>query len=142
VVLEHEQLLTGILRGEWGFTGFVLTDWYGVASTVGSQTAGVDLEMPGRDGPTCRPGRRRGPRRRGPVALESRWEGCWRSTSGSTSRRERPPDRRGPEAGRRATVARSAAVASIVLLKNDGILPLSADTGRLALVGPTPTRPS
>ena len=44
---EDRELLTDILRGEWGFEGFVLTDWYGVASTVGSNAAGVDLEMPG-----------------------------------------------------------------------------------------------
>jgi beta-glucosidase-like glycosyl hydrolase len=51
---EHRELLTDILRGEWGFDGFILTDWYGVASTVGSNAAGVDLEMPG-------PGRAYGP---------------------------------------------------------------------------------
>jgi beta-glucosidase len=135
---EHEQLLTGILRGEWGFTGFVLTDWYGVASTVGSQTAGVDLEMPG-------PGRAYGAAladavRTGTVALSALDEQVGRLLSvyerlglldGEAT--NRPPR---PEPARRATVARSAAVASIVLLKNNGILPLSVETGRVAMVGP------
>ncbi|HEY3670342.1 MAG TPA: glycoside hydrolase family 3 C-terminal domain-containing protein [Acidimicrobiia bacterium] len=44
---EHRQLITGILRGEWGYEGFVLTDWMSAGSTVGSSAAGLDLEMPG-----------------------------------------------------------------------------------------------
>ncbi len=30
---EHHQLITEILRGEWGFEGFVLTDWLSAGST-------------------------------------------------------------------------------------------------------------
>jgi len=44
---EHHQLITEILRGEWGFEGFVLTDWLSAGSTAGSSSAGLDLEMPG-----------------------------------------------------------------------------------------------
>ncbi len=44
---EHHQLITEILRGEWGYEGFVLTDWLSAGSTVGSSAAGLDLEMPG-----------------------------------------------------------------------------------------------
>ena len=44
---EHHQLITEILRDEWGFEGFVLTDWLSAGSTVGSSAAGLDLEMPG-----------------------------------------------------------------------------------------------
>ena len=44
---EHVELLAEILRGEWGFEGFVVTDWFSAGSTDGSATAGVDLEMPG-----------------------------------------------------------------------------------------------
>ena len=38
---EHVELLAGILRGEWGFEGFVVTDWFGAGSTVGSSAAGA-----------------------------------------------------------------------------------------------------
>jgi len=44
---EDERLLTRILREEWGFGGFVVSDWYAAGSTNGSAVAGLDLEMPG-----------------------------------------------------------------------------------------------
>lgn len=43
---EHPQLLTSILRKEWGFTGAVLSDWGAVNDPVLSIKAGLDLEMP------------------------------------------------------------------------------------------------
>ncbi len=44
---ENEQLLTTILRKQWGFPGMVISDWGGVHSTVGAVTAGMNVEMPG-----------------------------------------------------------------------------------------------
>ena len=44
---EHEPLLDGVLRREWGFDGAVVSDWFGTKSTVASALAGLDLEMPG-----------------------------------------------------------------------------------------------
>ncbi|HSN83034.1 MAG TPA: glycoside hydrolase family 3 C-terminal domain-containing protein [Polyangiales bacterium] len=44
---ENEQLLREILKGDWGFDGFVLSDWiFGTRSTLGSALNGLDLEMP------------------------------------------------------------------------------------------------
>jgi beta-glucosidase len=44
---ENAHLLRDILKGEWGFRGFVESDWFlGVYSTVPSALAGLDLEMP------------------------------------------------------------------------------------------------
>jgi len=44
---ENEELLTGILREEWGFEGFVISDWiFGLRDGVRSVTAGLDVEMP------------------------------------------------------------------------------------------------
>jgi len=44
---HNNRLLTTILRDEWGFDGFVVSDWYGVHDTVGAATGGLNLEMPG-----------------------------------------------------------------------------------------------
>lgn len=44
---ENEQLLKQILKADWGFDGFVLSDWiFGTHSTLGSALNGLDLEMP------------------------------------------------------------------------------------------------
>jgi beta-glucosidase len=44
---ENEHLIRDILKGEWGFDGFVLSDWiFGTQSTLGSALNGLDIEMP------------------------------------------------------------------------------------------------
>ena len=46
---ENPHLLTDILKRDWGFRGFVVSDWFANHSTVESANAGLDLEMPGGD---------------------------------------------------------------------------------------------
>ena len=43
---ENRGLLTEILRDEWGFDGFVVSDWFGVHHTVEAANAGLNIEMP------------------------------------------------------------------------------------------------
>ena len=47
---EHKEALTDILRGEWGFDGFVVSDWGAVNNRVPDLEAGLDLEMPASGG--------------------------------------------------------------------------------------------
>lgn len=44
---ENEHLLNTILRQQWGFPGMVISDWGGVHSTVDAVTSGMNVEMPG-----------------------------------------------------------------------------------------------
>ena len=141
---EDEALLAGILRGEWGFEGFVVSDWFALGSTTGSPRAGLDLEMPG-------PGRVYGPAladavRAGDVdeALARRPGrcGCWACSTASArstttpTRPERSEDR--PE---HRALAREAAAESFVLLRNEGVLPLDPGAlGSLAVLGPNADR--
>ncbi|MEV0734922.1 glycoside hydrolase family 3 C-terminal domain-containing protein [Streptomyces sp. NPDC050549] len=44
---EHRLLVNEILRGEWGFDGFNVSDWTAARSTVGAIEGGLDVAMPG-----------------------------------------------------------------------------------------------
>jgi beta-glucosidase len=43
---ENEPLMSGILKNEWGFRGFGVSDWAATHSSADSANAGLDLEMP------------------------------------------------------------------------------------------------
>ncbi len=47
---ENRRLLTDILRGEWGFDGYVMSDWGAVSDRVKGVHAGLELEMPASGG--------------------------------------------------------------------------------------------
>lgn len=131
---EHPELLTTILRGEWGWDGVVISDWFATRSTAASAIAGLDLEMPG---PALHWGEKlvaavgRGEVDRSVLqAKRDRLRLLAERTGSAPS-----PDGPGGSAGAVA-VAREAAAAAMVLLKNDGgVLPLAAGA-RIAVVGP------
>ena len=47
---QNHWLLTELLRDEWGFDGYVMSDWGAVSDRVKGVAAGMDLEMPGSGG--------------------------------------------------------------------------------------------
>jgi beta-glucosidase len=44
---EHSALVNGVLRGEWGFDGVLVSDWLAARSTTGAIRGGLDIAMPG-----------------------------------------------------------------------------------------------
>jgi beta-glucosidase len=48
---EHDELINGIVKGEWGFDGLMMSDWLATQSTIESANGGLDLVMPGPDTP-------------------------------------------------------------------------------------------
>ena len=48
---EHSLLINDVLKGEWGFDGVVVSDWYAARDLEGAARGGLDLVMPGPGGP-------------------------------------------------------------------------------------------
>ena len=130
---EHAMLLDGVLRGEWGFDGLVMSDWYGTHSTAPAATRGLDLEMPG-------PPQWFGPAlaavRAGEVAEAVVDAKVWKvlTLAERTGLFDREPnDEQSIDRPEHRALARDAAVGSIVLLKNDpALLPLEPTSGTCA----------
>jgi beta-glucosidase len=136
---EHPWLLTELLKNEWGFDGFVISDWYGTHSTVPAANAGLDVEMPG---PPQHFGAKLAAAVRDGDVDEKVLDDKVRRVLGILQRAgalggsvERQPEEYVDDPQDRA-VARAAAVASFVLLKNDdALLPLEG-VRTLAVIGP------
>ncbi len=43
---EDKELITDLLRGKWGFEGYVMSDWNAISDRVAAYKAGTDVEMP------------------------------------------------------------------------------------------------
>ncbi|MER5391975.1 glycoside hydrolase family 3 C-terminal domain-containing protein [Saccharopolyspora sp. NPDC002686] len=44
---EHSRLQNEVLRGEWGFDGYIVSDWFAARDTAGAIRGGLDVAMPG-----------------------------------------------------------------------------------------------
>ena len=138
---EHDELFA-ILRDEWGFEGFVLSDWYAATSTE-SARAGLDLEMPG---PARAFGAALADAVRAGELDESLLDGQVRRLLSVFDRLGALGDV-GDEAATSVdlpedrALAREAAASAIVLLQNDGALPIDpAVVQRVAVIGPNADR--
>lgn len=135
---EHKTLLGNLLKDEWGFTGLVMSDWFGSHSTVPTVEAGLDLEMPG-------PTRDRGDKlvaavRAGEIPTEKVRDAARRvlrliERVGGFEVPDIPAEQAIDKPTHRALIRRAGAEA-IVLLKNDGILPLDLNGRTIAAIGP------
>ncbi|MET9365010.1 glycoside hydrolase family 3 C-terminal domain-containing protein [Streptomyces sp. NPDC006632] len=121
-------LLDGVLRGEWGFDGVVVSDWGAVRAMRPAAHAGLDLVMPGPEGVWGEALVRAV--EAGDVAPEAVNEKVrhllrqshWLGELGAP----RPRPRVSPRPDRVRAMLRRAAAAGTVLLANKGVLPLNA----------------
>jgi beta-glucosidase len=140
---QNQQLVTEILRDEWGFPGFVISDWiFGIRDAGPSLSAGLDVEMPYRM-----------IRAEGLVAALAAGEARWSEVDAAVTRvvatllrfhdvLARPsPDAGVLACAEHRELAREAAGKAIVLLRNEPVdgaplLPLEPDhLHRVAVVG-------
>lgn len=131
---ENPWLLTRVLRDEWGFDGLVVSDWGAVNDRVDALVAGLDLEMPSSGGVTDAQ----------LVAAVS--DGSLDESVLDTAAERviglvrRVVDNADADAtydqDAHHALAREVAARSVVLLKNDGVLPLAPASGRrIAVIG-------
>lgn len=136
---EHPYLINTVLKGDWGFAGFVMSDWGATHSTEHSAWAGLDRQSGSQLDTAHFYGE---PLRRavesGRVAMSRLDDMAARvlTALGSVGALEQ---RRQPEAvslKAHGEIAREVAQRSIVLLRNEGsVLPLSDTGGRIVVVG-------
>ncbi len=128
---ENEWLLTQLLRQEWGFEGFVVSDWGAVHDRVVSLAAGLDLEMPG---PRARRTRALiDAVQNGELEVAVLDEAARRIVRVVAAAQQTPKGGDFDVEGHHA-LARRIAAESMVLLKNDGALPLQSPQ-RIAVIG-------
>ena len=128
---EHKWLLTDVLRLDWGFTGVVMTDWGAMHDRVASLKAGLDLEMPG-DTAICRRWILDGIRD-GSLSMNDLDAAC-RNILNWISKYVKPADPMPVDWDAHHALSAEIAADCAVLLKNDGILPLSG-TKKLHIAG-------
>jgi beta-glucosidase len=135
---EYDHSLLEILKGEWNYKGIVMSDWFGTYDE-GVPAGGLDIEMPG----------------------PARWmasEVVKKSLENGSLTEERLNDKvrrllgvlekaglfehpelqpeKGEDRPEHRLIIREAAQEAIVLLKNNGILPLTNTTKTIAMIGP------
>ena len=134
---ESPELLTTILRDEWGYKGMVMTDWFGGTNTKAQMIAGNDMLQPGRpsqytdlvelmtSGEIDMQVIDRNVKRILELILQSpKFKGYEYSNK--------------PDLKAHADVTRQSATEGMVLLKNDAnTLPLAADVKKVAVFGNT-----
>ncbi|MEM2368368.1 MAG: beta-glucosidase [Candidatus Bathyarchaeia archaeon] len=138
---QNKWLLTKVLREEWGFEGFVMTDWFAGDDPVEQMEAGNDMIMPGK-------AYQINPKRRDEIEeiisavkegrlseeiLDRNVKNILKVLINSPSFRGYKYSNR-PDLDAHARVAYEAGAEGVVLLKNDGVLPIGFEE-RIALFG-------
>ena len=141
---DSVEMIDVVLRGEWGFDGLVMSDWFGLHSTAEGVVAGLDLEMPG---PTLH---------RGQQLVDAVAEGKVPAADvrraavnvltamrrlGAFDDGEPGPELTRDVPGDRALVRRAGAEGMVLLRNEQAVLPLPVgDLRRVAVIGPNAAR--
>ncbi|MEV3861336.1 glycoside hydrolase family 3 C-terminal domain-containing protein [Streptomyces sp. NPDC050095] len=133
---EHRYLVNEVLRGEWGFDGFNVSDWMAARSTVGDIKGGLDVAMPGPQtvyGPALAAAVRAG------EVEESEVDDAVRNVLRLAARvgileGAEPVVTEVPGEIDGESLAREIARRAFVLVRNSGVLPLRPDA-KVALIG-------
>ncbi|HMD87851.1 MAG TPA: glycoside hydrolase family 3 C-terminal domain-containing protein [Anaerolineaceae bacterium] len=128
---ENYRLLTEILKNEWGFEGLVVSDWGAVHDRVAALKGGLDLEMPG-------------PQKHRVKALvkavrngkldEAILDESVRRILNIVYKAKQTPKNGSFDVEAHHELAHKVAAESMVLLKNNGLLPLKRQK-RIAVIG-------
>jgi beta-glucosidase len=132
---EHQDLLRGVLKNDWGYRGFVVSDFSSCHDTVRCATGGLDLELPNgaHYGDPLKAAVQSG---QVPMATVDEHVHRILTTMFRFGLFDRTETTRPIDARRDGAVSRAAAEAGTVLLKNSGgVLPLRKDK-KVALIGP------
>ncbi len=128
---EHHELLVDILRDEWDFEGLVVSDWGAVRDRVASLKGGLDLEMPGPQDHRVK------------AVIEAVRSGDLDESIVDEAvghilpivfKAQETPKGGTFDAEAHHVLARRIAAEGMVLLKNDGLLPLK-EPQRIAVIG-------
>ena len=129
---ENRELLTKVLRDEWGFEGFVMSDWGAARRRAEALAAGLDLSMPANPShmEQLRAGLETGTVTADDVRVA--FERVARVLAKAVSTVGDGEDGTPFDAAAHHALARRAAEEAVVLLTNDGVLPISIDEGAAA----------
>jgi beta-glucosidase len=141
---DSKENLTDILRNEWGFDGIVMSDWFGLHSTVEGLEAGLDLEMPG-------PTRTRGDKLvkavdegkidASYVRIAARRMLRFMDQIGAIADGGPGPETTRDEPSERATIRAAGAAGMVLLRNNENALPLLAERLKsVSVIGPNAAR--
>lgn len=129
---ENKWLLTDVLKKEWGFKGYVVSDWGAVSDRVAGVIAGMELEMPGSNGvndaeivKAVQNGTME------ESVLDQAVERILNIVYQFVENRQTETFDREADHRKAVEIAKQC----IVLLKNDGMLPLKENDGNVAFIG-------
>jgi beta-glucosidase len=131
---ENGPLLGGVLKRDWAFKGFVVSDWLGTHTCTAAVQAGLDMEMPGA---TWFAGLKAAldAGEVAPARLDDMVRRIVRAVF-AVGLYDRPSTVGTVDAAANLAVAQAVAEQGTVLLKNAGVLPLPPGLVSIAVIGP------